>query len=409
MKYTLPNRIVIPEIKNKDKLVNEAQDKAITARLLNRLSAVSTTQEQRDMLNNLLKNTQFDGSTVNLTDIDECGSAATITTGCTNIPDNVMRSLEDRAFMQELSQKIFIDGVWEDMFLVNKNELIRRLMKINKVKQLTTYNEGCDCSVVNNNLINDGSGETSLIEYLTLTLSKNLTVTSSRLQGGDLRNAQGGANYVAIVNAIFGSYVNEILDADSARRFMDPTATQVVYGGNATAINNLATGDGMSADVINNGIALLKPKPNEKLTIYISTNAMAQLRNSYAYTTANLEDKFRKGINWVETDACPTLAAGATDPNETPLTAAVNTDVTFIIKTNPRDAIAMKTGKEAGSFGSVWRAWKHLPELQLVERKEEGCGNYDVRMRYTYLSTLITGCNHVIAKTARTCASPTTC
>lgn len=325
----------------------------------------------------------------------DCYGVAEVGIGdCVNVPDMFKEptKLTDYIFYQKLREDPFDVGFVQDFRLVGSKDTgfkygVKRGLPGPGEVGWNAYDTGCSCAKDYTNFEN---------RYITQEISVTCPRTRIASKFNKCEHEKSVVDLMAFTRSDFEEYVEQAILDIKLQLIQDPIVTTVLYGGAATDVTTLADGDRMTPGLLRQVKNILQPESGQKIRIYMSTVQMNQLEAEYTRYFKNFKDEFGD-LDIVVTNSVPYYALGDTDINETPATWGTSGNVAIAVLEQP---VMNLSGVEQQPKGQALIAWEKTPEIEMVELKEEGCDNVEVRMTYNVDGMLTTGCGIVLIKTS---------
>lgn len=177
-------------------------------------------------------------------------------------------------------------------------------------------------------------------------------------------------------------YISRKLDEDIATTLQETsTITQVLYGGDATAVTNLATGDVLTTDLIANGRAQIEQHGFVPTDMFIGVNQLNALRKDPQFVNAaefGNDSVIRTGeiVNYLGIKIHSTInstmvyAGSATDINESANWAVAGNCGIMVGRARDRSNIAVAV------------AWKEKPNVGYEFKPDEALHNLYLNQTY---------------------------
>jgi N4-gp56 family major capsid protein len=174
------------------------------------------------------------------------------------------------------------------------------------------------------------------------------------------------------------------VDVSIASMLMDTSVTNVVYGGDATQVDHLTTGDVITPGLISDAKTKLAANNYVARMVFLSPELVGQLRKDPQFVNASQygsndvvlkgEVENYLGIRIIETTNTPAFVSGATDTNESSRTWGANGHCGIMVGTN---------GEQGGDLlvaGVL--AWKEKPQIDYEYKKDEALHCFYLNQAY---------------------------
>jgi len=194
-----------------------------------------------------------------------------------------------------------------------------------------------------------------------------LTVGTTDFKAGDVTVTKAGemssmVNLVGQARYVVAQALAQDVDTAIATALQSTSITNVVYGGDATGVDSLATGDKLTSSLVADAMEMIEANNFIPDQLYIGTKQLRELRKDSQFTNAAEYGSDRVvlkgevgeylGVKVIVTTNAPTYASGATDLNEAAtLWGAAG------------HACVMTGTTKDGQKASGALAWKEMPSI----------------------------------------------
>jgi N4-gp56 family major capsid protein len=301
------------------------------------------------------------GEPQTLQQVAELAAAAAITdTSTTQISETQGKQWQDEVMKYAEDQRFFLQAIQENNTLVGKGDSVLTVMKSTSALAVDSSPAGGEGDVRDNTELTnlDTVDITPTFKRGKVSISKQLVMTS-RL------DLIAQAKYV-IANALSRDVDQAIATALQAAT----VTTNRLWGGDATGVDSLATGDVLTTDLIADAAVLNKKNNFVPYAFFMAAEQEGTLRKDSQFTNAAeyggneviLKGEIGNylGIKIIVTTNTPTYASGATDTNETPTTWGAAGHACIMLAKN-----------HMGQKSAATLAWKEKPHIDYEYEKDE--------------------------------------